>query len=257
VDERILLERAIGGLGAMQKLMEAACESTRLVELEQARAVVTPTVPERSLFNCVVYQEEDALERALPELEWLYEEAGTEAWTVWVRPGHARAARALEERGHFLDADPEAMGAGVEEILGRAPARDLAFEIEPGDIDVLAELNEHAYGMATGEMAAGLPTRPPGLEIYVAKVDGRTMACAAAEDQGDNCDITFVATLAEARGQGMARALMLRLLEDAHGRDCTTTTLVATKLGEPVYRKLGYQSLGALQMWERRSPADG
>jgi GNAT superfamily N-acetyltransferase len=253
----MLLDRAVGALGAMQELMDAACESTRLVELDGVRAVVTPAVPSRSLFNCVVYDEEDALVRVLPELQSLYDGAGIEAWTVWVRPGHEQAVQALAERGHVLDADPEAMGAGIEEILEAAQPRELAFEIEPGEIDVLTELNEHAYRMATGEMAAGLPTRPPGLEIYVAKSAGRPVACAASDDQGHNCDITFVATRTEARGQGIARALMLRLLEDARRRRCTTTTLVATKLGEPVYTKLGYRGLGAVQMWERRTPADG
>jgi hypothetical protein len=39
---------------------------------------------------------------------------------------------------------------------------------------------------------------------------------------------------------------------EAGERGRLTTTLVATKLGRPVYDRLGYRDFGALQMWERR-----
>jgi GNAT superfamily N-acetyltransferase len=74
---------------------------------------------------------------------------------------------------------------------------------------------------------------------------------------GDNCDITLVATLPEARGRGMAGALIRRALADARERGCRTTTLVATRLGYPVYARLGYRDLGRLQMWERRKRDGG
>ena len=59
-------------------------------------------------------------------------------------------------------------------------------------------------------------------------------------------------TLEAARGRGLATSLMRRALADARERGCTTTTLVATKMGHPVYARLGYRDLGRVQMWERR-----
>jgi hypothetical protein len=47
---------------------------------------------------------------------------------------------------------------------------------------------------------------------------------------------------------------MARALADAAEQGLETTTLQATKLGYPVYEKLGYRDLGVLQMWERRTP---
>ena len=41
-------------------------------------------------------------------------------------------------------------------------------------------------------------------------------------------------------------------LHDARERGATTTSLQATKMGYPLYARLGYRDLGALQMWERR-----
>ncbi len=56
----------------------------------------------------------------------------------------------------------------------------------------------------------------------------------------------------EARGRGLASRLMQRALWDARQNGCDISTLQATKLGEPVYARMGYQSHGALQMWEKR-----
>jgi hypothetical protein len=46
--------------------------------------------------------------------------------------------------------------------------------------------------------------------------------------------------------------LLARAVEAAAQRGRLTTTLVATALGAPVYRKVGYRDFGALIMWERR-----
>ena len=61
-----------------------------------------------------------------------------------------------------------------------------------------------------------------------------------------------LATLPEARGRGLCGRLMHRALWDARESGCDLSTLQATKLGEPVYSRLGYTSHGALQMWEKR-----
>ena len=53
-------------------------------------------------------------------------------------------------------------------------------------------------------------------------------------------------------GRGLAGRLMHRALWDARANGCDLSSLQATKMGEPVYARLGYESHGALQMWEKR-----
>jgi predicted GNAT family acetyltransferase len=62
----------------------------------------------------------------------------------------------------------------------------------------------------------------------------------------------MVAVLPEARGQGLSGKLIAHALADAVDRGVTTSTLVATPLGRPVYERLGFRGLGVLEMWERR-----
>jgi GNAT superfamily N-acetyltransferase len=89
--------------------------------------------------------------------------------------------------------------------------------------------------------------------IYVASFQGEPVCSLLASYHEGNCEIDGVATVPEARGRGLSGRLLAHALVDARERGCSTTTLVATKLGLPVYERLGYGALGTLDMWERRS----
>jgi hypothetical protein len=45
---------------------------------------------------------------------------------------------------------------------------------------------------------------------------------------------------------------MRQAVLDARERGLQTTSLQATAMGVPIYARLGYRDLGAIQMWERR-----
>ena len=73
------------------------------------------------------------------------------------------------------------------------------------------------------------------------------------QDYHSNTDIGWVAVLPEARGGGLSGKLLSHALADAADRGQQTSTLVATRLGRPVYERVGYRRVGPLQMWEQRS----
>jgi predicted GNAT family acetyltransferase len=84
------------------------------------------------------------------------------------------------------------------------------------------------------------------------------VACCATADDGSNTEVQMVAVVPEARGQGLSGKLISHALADAVDRGRRTSTLVATRLGRPVYDRLGFRPLGALEMWERRpEPGSG
>jgi predicted acetyltransferase len=83
-------------------------------------------------------------------------------------------------------------------------------------------------------------------------VDGRPACGLVTIERDGSAGIFAVATLPEARGRGLTTRLLGQALADARERGCSTSTLQATKRGAPVYDRLGYRSLGAIEMWERR-----
>jgi GNAT superfamily N-acetyltransferase len=247
-----LYRRVCDGLLGFYRFIAAASPGASLWEPDGVTALVSPGAPERSFCNAVNYSDPAALGAALPELEHIYDEAGVRAWTVWVHAPDRDVAAALARAGHVLDANPAAMAAELERFEA-APSPELDIRAGAGATDV-ARINDAAYGY-DGDFEGMLTTLPEGAyELYVACVDGAPSACTGAFRHGDNCDITLVATLPQARGHGLATELMKRALVDARASGCSTTTLVATKMGEPIYERLGYRNLRPIEMWERRRP---
>jgi GNAT superfamily N-acetyltransferase len=243
-------ERMLKSIRVFLRLIGRGSEGAHVVDLDGVLASVCPSVPERSLPNSVVYESQDALIAALPELARHYEEAGVEAWTVWTPEDDADAIAALDEAGHKLDATPAAMSL------------DLAELEEPPEVDYrtgddlvpdVGSINDRAYPVDGEPFSRMMVEQPTGVTSnYVADVDGEPAACLQILPvEGDAC-VLLVATVPEARGRGLAARLMQRALWDAREAGCDLSTLQATKLGEPVYARMGYRRHGALQMWEKR-----
>jgi ribosomal protein S18 acetylase RimI-like enzyme len=60
----------------------------------------------------------------------------------------------------------------------------------------------------------------------------------------------MVGVVPEARGRGIAGKLLRHALADAAERGNETATLVATRMGYPVYERAGFRALERLSMWE-------
>lgn len=231
----------------------AANPRAELIERDGALAVIIPDTPERSIFNAVVYTDPGALAGARDEFADAYAKHGC-AWTVWAPADDTTTAELLEAAGHKLDANPEMMGI---ELAG-FPEPDLSAiewstEISFEDYCVLGD---RSYGLDPGSWVTGIGAFPPGAHPYVASFEGEPSAIVLSFDHpgpnGPDCSVWAVGTLPEARGKGLSTALMRRAIWDAAQRGCVTSSLQATKLGAPVYRRVGYEGFGPINMWEFR-----
>jgi GNAT superfamily N-acetyltransferase len=223
----------------------------RALQLDGVSAAVVPACPDRSVVNCVTYSDANLLAGSLDELAAEYERAGVHAWTVWVPEHDTRAASLLERAGHVLDARPAAM---VRDLRDFELAPPLELELAEPDMAEAARLNDEAYGFA-GDFERAFHELPPEpAHLYLALSDGVPACTVLTYENGGECGIYLVATLPEARGRGLATAVMIHALLRARGRGCTTSSLQATQRGRPVYQRLGYRDIGAVHMWERRRP---
>jgi ribosomal protein S18 acetylase RimI-like enzyme len=210
-------------------------------------ASVVPEAPSRSLFNAVIYRDPRAIGLMLPHLADVYERAGVGAWTVWVLPGDERLTPLLADAGHRLDGTPEGMGAVLADLDLSGPDVDVAGG--SASYDEIVATNAAAYGVPEQELA---PMRLAGDAMRLYRAEGGAVVLGILEHEGD-AGVTYVAARPEARGRGLVGTLLRQALRESLERGCTTTTLESTKLGRPVYERLGFRSVGTLQMWERRA----
>ncbi|MFL5827636.1 MAG: GNAT family N-acetyltransferase [Thermoleophilaceae bacterium] len=248
ITDQQLLERQFASLRVFVRAVGEGSPGGSVVERPGVIGSVSPAVPTRSIMNSVVYDQAGALEDAWDDVASAYDEAGVSAWTVWVAPGDEDAARLLGERGHRLDGEPLAMAFDIGDFRGE---RAVEPEPQPSGVEC-ARLNDEAYGYSGDfERGVGRVMEHRG-HLYMASADGRPASCTWALDEDGDCGIFAVATAGRARGRGLAGGLISRALLDAQERGCVTSSLQATRMGEPVYERLGYRALGRLGMWERR-----
>jgi GNAT superfamily N-acetyltransferase len=250
LDDSELRRRAIAGLRDEVEAFGSGHPDSLLIRDDGLLASVTPASPQRSLFNSVFYEYPEVLVAHLDELGEAYDSRGIDAWTVWVPDDDRDTARLLADRGHQLDAEPRAMALDLTDLAPAAEA-PAAIEARAGDPASAAHLNDRAYGYGPDGFRAALAGETT-ISWHAAYADEEPVCCVGTIEVGDDCCVTGVATPPEHRGRGIAGWLVREALAQARDAGMATASLQATKVGTPIYERLGFRDLGIIEMWELR-----
>jgi GNAT superfamily N-acetyltransferase len=236
-------------MAAFQAALGLAARGGRAFELDGVVAAVVPGLPDLALANAAVYRDASTLGGALPVLERVYEEAGVRRSLVWVPPGDEGAYASLRAAGYGPDSEAPAMALDLARLPpADDPLEDWSAEPDPAEI---AQIVERSYGLQDGAIHAAIRGWLTPATAYVARLEGRPACCLTIVREGEDAGVFLVGTIPEARGRGLARRLLLHALHAARAAGATVSTLQSSRLGYPVYRRLGYVELCRLGMWER------
>lgn len=171
------------------------------------------------------------------------------AWTVIYTDRFApQAADLLAARGYrprwssslmVLAGAPQPVRAAEFALVERARTRE--------DLDDVVRVMIDAFG--TSPIAARRLVRPahaddPALLHYLVRVGRTPVSCATiAVHTNGIASVWNVATRLAFRRRGYAGAVMLAALADLRARGITTTVLLASREGVPLYERLGYVTL--------------
>ncbi len=249
MDEGLLTLRLWEGFAGLQLLLGGHAGPGRTIERDGLVASIVPNSPDSPTLNAAVALEPDEALAHLDELGRLYDTARVRRWGVWLDGSASLAAQRLSKAGMVITNASPGMGARIDDVMTAGNDNTT----DPTDLATVGRVNDVAYGNYDGRLERTLQPLPNGaLHGYKADLDGRPAAAALALHHGDDCGISFVATVPKARRKGLATNVMRQALHEARSNGCTTTTLQATDVGERLYTALGYRRLTEMQLWEKR-----
>jgi GNAT superfamily N-acetyltransferase len=251
MDEGMLLVRLWDGFARLQALLGGHAGPGSVLERDGLVASVVPSAPDSPTLNAAVAIEADRAPEHLEELHVRYAKAKVRRWGVWLDGSASLAAQALAQAGMVVTTASPGMGATLDE-LPTPNLNDAAPRL--ADLTTVGRVNDLAYGNYDARLERTLAPLPNGiLKGYRADLNGKPAAVALALHHGEDCGVSFVATIPKARRKGLASTVMRQALAAARDGGCTTTTLQATDVGERLYTNLGYRHLCVMQLWERRA----
>ena len=89
----------------------------------------------------------------------------------------------------------------------------------------------------------------PGLDVFLASIDGRVVGSVALTHQGDTTGVWAMASDPEQQGQGIGRRLLSTAIAETRSRGVKRFYLGATPAGLPLYESLGFKTQVVTQVW--------
>jgi GNAT superfamily N-acetyltransferase len=93
----------------------------------------------------------------------------------------------------------------------------------------------------------------PDLALFVGYVDGRAVAASGLCRIGQVAEIIGVSVVPAFRRRGFGAAITWAAIGEGAVRGCTAAALRATPMGEPVYRRMGFETVCRLRTYVRAS----
>lgn len=177
-------------------------------------------------------------------------------WSVWPSNGPASLRDRLVRRGFAHLGEGPLMTIDLQTAdLPTEPPDGLVIE-RVTDPAVVREAARTAMTPGQGESAAGelfhgaydllIGGPEPEMRYFTGRIDGRIVATSALYTGTGLAGIYAVGTAAEQRGRGFGRALTAAALLEGRRLGYDTGALLSSELGFPVYRRLGFETVGTV-----------
>jgi GNAT superfamily N-acetyltransferase len=220
-----------------------------------------------AIFNWVLrnrFSELDTEERVTSTLRFFQNQGAPFYWGIFPNDQPTNLKGKLSEVG-FVAEDAPAMAID----LATLPADTVppGLRIRPvrteDEVRVFAETLNAGDFQASTEIARTIPDvlrpscnpfdREPHLGCFIGYRNGVPVATSARYLSDGVVGIYGVATVSDARRKGIGAAMTVAALADGRAQGYRVGVLIATAMGEPVYRRIGFRELFRLAQYQ--SPA--
>jgi hypothetical protein len=189
----------------------------------------------------------DEVEQVVEEVRGIIRARGRTALTWEV--GSSATPPDLVDRllglGMVDDRDPFAIGMVLTDPPAHAPPDVVVRRVESADeMREASRIAAIGFGMSPDDVGVEDPEPPiPGIETYLAYVDGRPVARGTAAFSEHGVTLFGGATLPEARGRGAYRALVAARWDDAVAAGKPALVTQAGAMSRPILLRLGFREV--------------
>ena len=237
-------------------------------ESEEMIRVVSPGIP-NWLTNAVLrcrLSPQNAHTAIADTNEYFYSKGVAPHWRLCPSDSPSDLGIHLARQGLALVEEEPAMAVDLERLNQdtRTPA---GFMIERvSDVATLREKNiitsKLGAGKSLGTLLLDLFTAygfksDSGWQHYIGILNGKPVSCSSLFYATGVAGIYMVATLPEARRQGIGSAITLRALLDARKRGYRVGLLQSSQMGYEVYRRLGFKTCFMIKTYVAAGPTGG
>jgi GNAT superfamily N-acetyltransferase len=184
-------------------------------------------------------------------------------WTLRIGPDDADLAEAADADGGLvgMDGGPEMIvraPVAVPSLVAGTELRWVRDEAGIADFAAVGGAAFSTYGMPV-EVAADAITDPsaflaPHIHTVVAYVDDVPSAAAQTLLSHGIAGVYWVGTIEAARGKGLGQAVTAAVTNRAFELGSSVNTLQASTMGEPIYRRMGYEEIYRTRTYTRFKP---
>jgi GNAT superfamily N-acetyltransferase len=99
-----------------------------------------------------------------------------------------------------------------------------------------------------GEIIYNICKDSSRVKNFIFKDNGKAYGCGIVYfDSNNNAGFHMIGTIPDGRGKGIGKSITERLIDEALINNCNHCVLNASKMGEPIYERLGFVSFGTLE----------
>lgn len=247
-------ERALGHLNLLEFSRENARWARNHTVVDEAGALLFAGDTDWPAYNNGVLRTDDGADPTdvLERARGFFHARGR-GYSLWTRrvDSDADLTRAAEAAGHVEMFDyPQMIRRDRFEEPQLPAAVEIRRVVDSGGVADCAEVNALAYTTygAPAEATASCFGRPeavlaPHVATFVAYLDGAPVGAAMTLLSHGIAGIYWVGTVESARGQGIAEACTRVATNWGLDAGAPNVQLQASPMGEPIYRRMGYEDL--------------
>ena len=135
--------------------------------------------------------------------------------------------------------------------LAESPCAGVERAVDPASVEELSDLVRAAFALRGDTGLRGDLFEVPGADGWLLRDrDGRARSGLVATSDPDLVGIWSMATAPDSRRQGHGASLLRAVLGHYALEGATSACLISTPAGEPLYRRVGFEPVEHLRVWQ-------